>query len=335
MFLNTIPESRAGSWPRGPDGSTAALLFLGRPSPWPTQVSSAWVQVIPWRWPATNGISGATYDAPLAGISAPRSRGASARQQPSRSSTHLSGSIFDNQVNEESIANRPRPGAAPLPPARRRRAALRCQPLHRAGDLVDRIALRRSTHHPRQAAQHHPLARQTLAYGDQPPSALRDRHAAHCRAQNPSRTANVDVSQMTGVPWAGAMGHTQFIPTQLRSLGRGHGRAMGRATSGIPFPMRSAPAANLLLANWLAFGQAWGYEVRLPEGRRFTRRGTMSPAEWETASAWCAGNGQGLSRRPGVDRAELKGPPGAAMAIAPSWSSHNFNMLNALQQLRP
>ena len=65
--------------------------------------------------------------------------------------------------------------------------------------------------------------------------------------------------------WAGAMGHTQFIPTSYRTWAvdiDGDGR---RNVWTSP-PDALASAANLLRKNGWRSGQTWGYEVILPKG---------------------------------------------------------------------
>ncbi|MEN3792886.1 lytic murein transglycosylase [Fulvimarina sp. MAC3] len=63
--------------------------------------------------------------------------------------------------------------------------------------------------------------------------------------------------------WAGAMGHTQFIPTSYRAYasdidGDGHPNIWGSV------PDALATAANLLRKNGWQSGKTWGYEVRVP-----------------------------------------------------------------------
>ena len=65
--------------------------------------------------------------------------------------------------------------------------------------------------------------------------------------------------------WAGAMGHTQFIPTSYLAWaqdidGDGHRNVWGSV------PDALASAANLLKKNGWRTGKTWGYEVALPSG---------------------------------------------------------------------
>ncbi|MCO6391933.1 lytic murein transglycosylase [Aliihoeflea aestuarii] len=130
---------------------------------------------------------------------------------------------------------------------------------------------------------------------------------------------DIDVRHLTG-SWAGAMGHTQFIPTSYQEWAVDFD-GDGRRDIWNSIPDALASAANLLRANGWRSGHAWGYEVRLPEGRKFPA-GTMSLAEWQRIGV-VRTNGQGYPRP--NDRAELKvldGREGPAFLVL-----HNFNML--------
>ncbi|MBE1285599.1 MAG: lytic murein transglycosylase [Rhodobacteraceae bacterium] len=95
---------------------------------------------------------------------------------------------------------------------------------------------------------------------------------------------NGDVSPqaMTG-SWAGAMGHTQFIPTSYLAYAvdfRGDGQR--DIWSDDPTDALASAAAYLKRSGWRR-GQPWGVEVRLPEGFNtgLTGRGSKrSPADW-------------------------------------------------------
>ncbi|MDT8854264.1 lytic murein transglycosylase [Paracoccaceae bacterium Fryx2] len=85
--------------------------------------------------------------------------------------------------------------------------------------------------------------------------------------------------------WAGAMGHTQFIPTSYLAYAvdfRGDGRR--DIWSDDPTDALSSTAAYLSKSGWTR-GQPWGVEVRLPAGFNGpTGRGTTrSPADWAAA----------------------------------------------------
>src|SRR5690606_28682411 len=87
---------------------------------------------------------------------------------------------------------------------------------------------------------------------------------------------------MTG-SWAGAMGHTQFMPTSYLSHAvdfTGDGRR--DIWSDDPTDALASTAAYLAHFGWKT-GQPWGVEVRLPEDfdlSRARRELTLSPAAW-------------------------------------------------------
>ncbi|GAA3894688.1 lytic murein transglycosylase [Halomonas cibimaris] len=79
--------------------------------------------------------------------------------------------------------------------------------------------------------------------------------------------------------WAGAMGHTQFIPSSFRAYavdGDGDGRR--DIWGSIPDVMAST-ANYLKRAGWQP-GQPWGTEVRLPEDFDYAQTGQLSTAQW-------------------------------------------------------
>ena len=65
--------------------------------------------------------------------------------------------------------------------------------------------------------------------------------------------------------WAGAMGHTQFIPTTYTAYAVDHdGDGKRDIWGNIPDALAST-ASYLKVSNWRA-GETWGYEVRVPKG---------------------------------------------------------------------
>jgi membrane-bound lytic murein transglycosylase B len=75
----------------------------------------------------------------------------------------------------------------------------------------------------------------------------------------------VSVQNMTG-GWAGAMGHTQFIPTTYAAFAvdfRGDGRR--DIWSDDPTDALASAAHYLSQSGW-SYGQPWGVEVQLPQG---------------------------------------------------------------------
>lgn len=90
--------------------------------------------------------------------------------------------------------------------------------------------------------------------------------------------------RMTG-SWAGAMGHTQFIPTTYLAYAVDF-RGDGRRDIWSDDPTDAlASAANYLARSGWQRGQPWGVEVRLPQGFSGpTGRGsTRSPSAWAAA----------------------------------------------------
>ena len=123
------------------------------------------------------------------------------------------------------------------------------------------------------------------------------------------QSGDVHPRAMTG-SWAGAMGHTQFIPTSYLAFAadfRGDGRR--DIWSEDPTDALASTAAYLAKSGWRK-GQPWGVEVVLPQGFDFSRasRGTeMMP------SAWAAEGVRGVDGRPVPDygRASILLPAGA------------------------
>lgn len=121
-----------------------------------------------------------------------------------------------------------------------------------------------------------PRALATLAYADR-------RRAKFARGQliealKIVQRGDVSIDGLTG-SWAGAMGHTQFIPTSYTAFARdGDGNGTKDIWNSVPDALYTA--ANLLRQNGWQSGETWGYEVILPEGRKFPG-GSLSLAQWE------------------------------------------------------
>lgn len=110
--------------------------------------------------------------------------------------------------------------------------------------------------------------------------------------------------------WAGAMGHTQFIPTTYASHAVDYD-GDGRRDIWGTIPDALASAANYLKeSNWRP-GETWGYEVVLPQGFDYT---LASPGRIKTLARWMA---LGVVRARGKrfprpdDRASIILPAGA------------------------
>ncbi|MGH6736066.1 MAG: lytic murein transglycosylase [Methyloceanibacter sp.] len=120
---------------------------------------------------------------------------------------------------------------------------------------------------------------------------------------------DVTYENMNG-SWAGAMGHTQFIPTTYSAYAvdyDGDGRRDIWGT--IPDALGST-ASYLRVSKWQP-GQTWGYEVRVPKGVNPSKIGestSKSLGQWEKLG-FVRASGQPFPR-PG-DKATLFAPEGA------------------------
>ncbi len=96
------------------------------------------------------------------------------------------------------------------------------------------------------------------------------------------QNGDVTVNNMTG-SWAGAMGHTQFIPTSYLSYAvdfTGDGKR--DIWSSDPSDALASTAAYLKHSGWIT-GQPWGVEVQLPDGFDYAaanRENLKNPSEW-------------------------------------------------------
>lgn len=138
----------------------------------------------------------------------------------------------------------------------------------------------------------------TLAYADR-------RRAKFARQQLIAalkilQRGDIDESHLEG-SWAGAMGHTQFIPTSYQAYAVDID-GDGRRDIWNSIPDALATAANLLRKNGWQSGKTWGYEVSLPSGRKFPG-GTLKISKWEGLGLKRA-NGKAFPR--GGDNAVLK-----------------------------
>lgn len=149
-----------------------------------------------------------------------------------------------------------------------------------------------------------PRALATLAYADR-------RRAKFARSQLIAalkilQAGDVTRRELTG-SWAGAMGHTQFIPTSYLAFAvdfDGDGdRDIWKS-----IPDALATAANLLRKNGWKTGKTWGYEVRAPRnGKRYVGA-SKTLAQWKKLG-FSRPNGRDFVR-PG-EKAVLKMPAGA------------------------
>lgn len=110
--------------------------------------------------------------------------------------------------------------------------------------------------------------------------------------------------------WAGAFGHTQFMPSTFWNHAV-DGDGDGRRNLVRSLPDALASTANMLRRDGWERGKTWGYEVALPEGFDFRLAGgdrRMTVAEWQQRGVRRAG-GQPFPR--GEDVANLVVPTGA------------------------
>ncbi len=119
---------------------------------------------------------------------------------------------------------------------------------------------------------------------------------------------DVDPRHMTG-SWAGAMGHTQFIPTTYEAYAVDFD-GDGRRNIWTSIPDALASTANYLAKMGWRTGETWGYEVALPRGFDFHKVGrSMTVAEWQALGVRRAAGAP--FPRPG-DEAQLLLPGGSA-----------------------
>jgi membrane-bound lytic murein transglycosylase B len=149
-----------------------------------------------------------------------------------------------------------------------------------------------------------PSALATLAYGD----AKRRKFARTqlVAALQILQTGDIGRAHLMG-SWAGAMGHTQFIPTSYLAYGIDMD-GNGRRDIWNSIPDALATAANLLKSNGWQKGSPWGYEVVLPAGGEKLREESKTLSEWTKLGFKRAG-GQAFSRP--EDKALLKVLAGA------------------------
>jgi len=104
--------------------------------------------------------------------------------------------------------------------------------------------------------------------------------------------------------WAGAMGHTQFIPTSYLRYGVDMD-GDGKRDIWNSVPDALASSASLLQKNGWKSGRGWGYEVVLPPGK--FPAGSLSIARWQKLGLKRA-NGRAFPRAD--EQATLKLPDG-------------------------
>ncbi|MEJ8309264.1 lytic murein transglycosylase [Agrobacterium larrymoorei] len=144
-----------------------------------------------------------------------------------------------------------------------------------------------------------PQALATLAYSD--PKRAKFARTQLIAALKILQSGDVTPKQLTG-SWAGAMGHTQFIPTSYL-LYAVDADGNGKRDIWHSVPDALATAANLLAKNGWEPGRTWGYETAVPAGGARYADQTKTLAEWQRLG-FSRPNGKGFQR--GSDRATLK-----------------------------
>jgi membrane-bound lytic murein transglycosylase B len=144
-----------------------------------------------------------------------------------------------------------------------------------------------------------PQALATLAYAD--PKRANFAKKQLVAALKIIQNGDVAPKDMTG-SWAGAMGHTQFIPTSyllyaVDADGNGHKDIWNS------IPDALATSANLLAQNGWQSGETWGYEAMVPAGGGKYASKTLTLAQWQRLG-FVRPNGKAF-RNPG-QRAQLK-----------------------------
>ena len=247
-----------------------------------------------------SGISGAVYDRAFAGVDSPDPEVlVKARHQPEFKAPVWD--YFDNRVHERSVEN----GQLMARKYKKwldqiegrfgvdRNILLGIWSMEtNYGEILTRPGVIRSV--PRSLA--------TLAYADK-------RRSKFARTQLIAalkilQKGDVSVEGLTG-SWAGAMGHTQFIPTSYLAYGVDMD-GDGHRNIWTSVPDALATSANLLKRNGWQPGRTWGYEVVLPAGRKFPG-GAASLDQWASMGVVRA---NGKPFRNGGDIATLKVPDG-------------------------
>jgi membrane-bound lytic murein transglycosylase B len=137
------------------------------------------------------------------------------------------------------------------------------------------------------------------------------------------QSGDTTTDRMTG-SWAGAMGHTQLMPTVYQEYAvdfRGDGRR--EIWSDDPTDAVASTANYLVRYNWRR-GEPWGYEVHLPEGFDTSvtgRRNARPVSVWRNAGVRLASGGA----LPDHGEAAIHAPAGPT---GPAWVLYrNFNTI--------
>ncbi len=149
-----------------------------------------------------------------------------------------------------------------------------------------------------------PRALATLAYAD--PKRAKFARGQLIAALKILQSGNISKRNLTG-SWAGAMGHTQFIPTSYLAYAVDHD-GNGRRDIWNSVPDALATAANLLRKNGWRTGRTWGYEVRAPRGASKYVNKSKTLSQWNKLG-FKRPNGRAYPRP--NEKAVLKMPAGS------------------------
>ena len=117
-------------------------------------------------------------------------------------------------------------------------------------------------------------------------------------------SGDVKAEQLVG-SWAGAFGHTQFMPSTFLRLAVDYDGDGRRDLVG-SIPDALASTANFLRKAGWREGEPWGYEVRLPAGFDTSGAGRKNK---QALSSWAA---RGITR---IDGSPLSGPDSAGLLL--------------------
>nr|WP_298410787.1 lytic murein transglycosylase [uncultured Halomonas sp.] len=159
----------------------------------------------------------------------------------------------------------------------------------------------------------------TLGYDGRRPDFARSELMAALRIL---QRGDIDRDHMRG-SWAGAMGHTQFIPSSFEAYAQ-DGDNDGRRDIWGSIPDVMASTANYLAKAGWRKGEPWGLEVRLPEDFDYAQ---TELANRQSSQAWAA---QGVTAVKGASLPMLE----SAAVIAPAGAQgpaflvgHNFRVI--------
>jgi membrane-bound lytic murein transglycosylase B len=157
----------------------------------------------------------------------------------------------------------------------------------------------------------------TLTYGGYRPDYFRNELLTALQIVS---AGHVTPTQMIG-SWAGAMGHTQFMPTSFVKYAVDH-NGDGRADIWNSVPDALASTANYLTKHGWRPGETWGYEIRLPDGFDYSRAWSsekLSLGQWQSLGVTRV-NGKPFPRQGDMARLYIPtGGEGPAFLLLPNF----------------